>query len=57
MSGRWCACRANQFICLLQNVGIRGLLSRKKAKRHKKSAEHQAYQHNFSVGAFVGAMK
>jgi HD superfamily phosphohydrolase len=51
------ASRENQPVRLLQHVVIFRLLSRKNADRHKERTEHQAYQHDFPVRAFVSAMK
>src|SRR5216684_8021564 len=52
-----CARRADQPVRLLQHVVVLGLLSREKAQCHKERTEHQPDQHDFPVGAFVGAVK
>jgi hypothetical protein len=47
----------NQFISFDEKVMIVRLFSGKKTDGHKKRAEDQAYQHDFSVCTFVSVMK
>jgi hypothetical protein len=51
------ACGAHQPVRLLQDVMVLRLLFCEKADRHKERAEHQPYQHDSAVGAFVGVVE